>query len=164
MPFTRSNVPTYASFSDLVGNGRRFRVPPFQRDYKWTEENWDELWGDILEIEKRGEDEHFLGTIVLRQSNDAVSEIIDGQQRIATLSRAYPPNLRFTAKAGSECRNAWVRCRSGNPGVLKSDKKRWPDGPQQSGRSERIGRSVPHQGVHSNLHGRKDGLFAAHGV
>ena len=86
MPFTRSNVPTYASFSDLVGNGRRFRVPPFQRDYKWTEENWDELWGDILEIEKRGEDEHFLGTIVLRQSNDAVSEIIDGQQRIATLS------------------------------------------------------------------------------
>lgn len=86
MPFTRSNVPTYASFSDLVGNGRRFRVPPFQRDYKWTAENWDELWGDILEIEKRGEDEHFLGTIVLRQSNDAVSEIIDGQQRIATLS------------------------------------------------------------------------------
>ncbi len=86
MPFTRSNVPTYASFSDLVGNGRRFRVPPFQRDYKWTEENWDELWGDILEIDKRTEDEHFLGAIVLRQSTDEASEIIDGQQRIATLS------------------------------------------------------------------------------
>ncbi len=86
MAFSRSNVPTYASFSDLVGNGRRFRVPRFQRDYKWTAENWEELWGDILELEKKPAEEHFLGPIVTRQAGADAAEIVDGQQRIATLS------------------------------------------------------------------------------
>ena len=86
MAFSRSNVPTYASFSDLVGNGRRFRVPRFQRDYKWTTENWEELWGDILELEKKPNEEHFLGPIVTRQAGTDAAEIVDGQQRIATLS------------------------------------------------------------------------------
>lgn len=39
MAFSRSKVPTYASFSYLAGNGRRFRVPRFQSDYQWTTEN-----------------------------------------------------------------------------------------------------------------------------
>jgi len=86
MAFSRSNVPTYASFSDLVGNGRRFRVPRFQRDYKWTAENWEELWSDILELEKKPTEEHFLGPIVTRQAGGDAAEIVDGQQRIATLS------------------------------------------------------------------------------
>ena len=89
MAFSRSNIPTYASFSELLGNGREFSVPPFQRDYSWREENWQELWRDILEIDEKREEEHFLGPIVLRQSgrpgaNEAT--IIDGQQRLATLS------------------------------------------------------------------------------
>ncbi len=58
----------------------------FQRDYTWTNENWEELWGDILELEAKPHEEHFLGPIVTKQGNSEVSELVDGQQRIATLS------------------------------------------------------------------------------
>ena len=37
-----------ASFGDLIGNGKIYRVPLFQRDYSWQEENWEDLWQDIL--------------------------------------------------------------------------------------------------------------------
>lgn len=36
------------SFGDLIGNGKIYRVPLFQRDYSWDEENWEDLWQDIL--------------------------------------------------------------------------------------------------------------------
>jgi len=34
------------SFGDLISNGKIYRVPPFQRDYSWTVENWEDLWQD----------------------------------------------------------------------------------------------------------------------
>ena len=36
------------NFGDLIGNGKIYRVPPFQRDYSWEEEHWADLWQDIL--------------------------------------------------------------------------------------------------------------------
>lgn len=49
---TRSNLldARTAHLLDLIGNGRVYRVPPFQRDYSWDEEQWDDLWVDILEL------------------------------------------------------------------------------------------------------------------
>jgi hypothetical protein len=38
------------SFGDLISNGKLYRVPPFQRDYSWMEENWEDLWLDILTL------------------------------------------------------------------------------------------------------------------
>ncbi|RMH78786.1 MAG: DUF262 domain-containing protein, partial [Cyanobacteria bacterium J007] len=32
------------NFGDLISNGKIYRVPPFQRDYSWNEENWEDLW------------------------------------------------------------------------------------------------------------------------
>ncbi len=34
----------------LMGNGLTYSVPRFQRDYSWTDEEWDDLWQDILHI------------------------------------------------------------------------------------------------------------------
>ncbi|MGB3293782.1 MAG: DUF262 domain-containing protein [Phormidesmis sp.] len=36
------------SFSELISNGRIYRVPTYQRDYAWQEDNWEDLWLDIL--------------------------------------------------------------------------------------------------------------------
>jgi len=30
------------TFRQLLGNGLTYRVPPFQRDYSWTDDEWDE--------------------------------------------------------------------------------------------------------------------------
>jgi hypothetical protein len=63
------------------------RIPFFQREYVWDEENWDELLAN-LGTEGRS---HFLGSLILKQQqtqSGAPKEVlvIDGQQRLTTLS------------------------------------------------------------------------------
>lgn len=66
-----------------------FRIPVYQRNYDWSEENCSRLLDDIKTIIDTGE-KHFLGTIVFmspRGGGFALKEytIIDGQQRLTTL-------------------------------------------------------------------------------
>lgn len=76
------------NFGDLIANGKIYRVPPFQRDYSWTEENWEDLWQDILALHANPDSSHYMGALVLQNSSHSDKEftIIDGQQRLATLS------------------------------------------------------------------------------
>lgn len=74
------------NFLELVGNGRIYRVPPFQRDYSWEEEQWEDLWNDILEMHGNWEERHYMGALVVEGRSDREFSIIDGQQRLATLS------------------------------------------------------------------------------
>jgi len=76
------------SFGDLISNGKIYRVPTFQRDYSWNEENWEDLWQDILGLHNDPESSHYMGALVLQSSGTSDKEftIIDGQQRLATLS------------------------------------------------------------------------------
>ena len=75
------------TFRQLMGNGLLYRVPPFQRDYSWTEEEWDDLWEDILGLlEEEGEPAHYMGYLVLQSADNKQFEIIDGQQRLTTIS------------------------------------------------------------------------------
>jgi hypothetical protein len=79
---------TNSTFRQLLGNGLTYRVPPFQRDYSWTEDEWDDLWQDISAMfEEGGEPSHYMGYLVLQSSSDSKQfDIIDGQQRITTIS------------------------------------------------------------------------------
>jgi len=73
------------SFNGLISGDNIYKVPLFQRDYSWTEENWDDLWLDIdtARVEKS---KHYMGSLVLMKKKPKYYEIIDGQQRITTLS------------------------------------------------------------------------------
>lgn len=83
MNFNTSNQ----SLRQLLGNGLLYRVPPFQRDYSWTDEEWDDLWQDILGLfAEDGETAHYMGYLVLQSSNNKQFDIIDGQQRLTTIS------------------------------------------------------------------------------
>jgi Protein of unknown function DUF262/Protein of unknown function (DUF1524) len=75
-----------ASYNDLISNGRTFSVPPYQRDYSWEQEYWEDLWMDILDLPK--EKYHYMGYIVFQEDSTKTktSFIIDGQQRFTTLS------------------------------------------------------------------------------
>lgn len=62
-------------------------IPKYQREYIWGKHNWELLFDDILNNEK----EHFLGSIIcINKKDDALDadrlELIDGQQRMTTLS------------------------------------------------------------------------------
>ncbi|MBX3179022.1 MAG: DUF262 domain-containing protein [Candidatus Hydrogenedentes bacterium] len=74
------------NFLDLIGNGRVYRVPPYQRDYSWQKEQWEDLWNDILELRNDADARHYMGALVVEGKSDREYEIIDGQQRLATLS------------------------------------------------------------------------------
>ena len=75
------------TYRKLMGNGLSYRVPRFQRDYSWGEEEWDDLWQDILgTVKPAGEPAHYMGYLVLRTSDDRIFDVIDGQQRLTTLS------------------------------------------------------------------------------
>lgn len=74
------------NFLELLANGRIYRVPPYQRDYSWEEPEWEDLWNDLLELRAQPGDRHYMGAIVVQAVTDREFEIIDGQQRLATLS------------------------------------------------------------------------------
>jgi uncharacterized protein with ParB-like and HNH nuclease domain len=74
------------TYRQLMGNGLRYQVPKFQRDYTWEAEQWDDLWQDINALLVNEEVEHYMGYLVLQTSNNKDFDIIDGQQRLTTLS------------------------------------------------------------------------------
>ncbi|MBI5774088.1 MAG: DUF262 domain-containing protein [Verrucomicrobia bacterium] len=70
---------------ELLSNGKSYSVPPYQRDYSWKDEHWEDLWEDLTTIEANRED-HYMGAIVLESGERKQFRVIDGQQRMATLS------------------------------------------------------------------------------
>ncbi|MEN6536538.1 MAG: DUF262 domain-containing protein [Bryobacteraceae bacterium] len=65
----------------------RYKVPPYQRNFSWTSEEVNQLWDDITDAMDEDRPEYFLGTIVVHEQRDEKTRtIIDGQQRLATLS------------------------------------------------------------------------------
>ena len=70
---------------ELLSNGKSYSVPPYQRDYSWKTEHWEDLWEDLLTVEASEED-HYMGAVVLETQERKQYRIIDGQQRMASLS------------------------------------------------------------------------------
>ena len=62
----------------------KLSIPDYQRPYKWTVKNVQQLVDDLL-THFRDSKVYRIGTIVLYK-NDGKSEIVDGQQRLTTLS------------------------------------------------------------------------------
>lgn len=94
------------TYRKLIGNGLTYRIPRFQRDYSWTESEWDDLWNDILgTLQPSGESAHYMGYLVLQSEDEKQFDVIDGQQRLTTLSLivlAVLKNLQRLIEAGQE--------------------------------------------------------------
>jgi hypothetical protein len=71
---------------DVFSVGTDIRVPPFQRAYAWEDEETEILIKDLLEAFRAGT-MYFLGAIVvIRPKNRGPSDVVDGQQRLTTLT------------------------------------------------------------------------------
>ena len=62
-----------------------FVVPVYQRNYDWREGNCKQLFHDIIRVVDSGQ-EHFLGTICFKLYSSREKSIIDGQQRLTSIS------------------------------------------------------------------------------
>ncbi len=69
-----------------------FSVPPYQRPYAWTTEHAGELLDDLLSYLGTSEEAveelnpYFLGSVVLIKGDRPEAQIVDGQQRLITLT------------------------------------------------------------------------------
>ena len=77
----------------VIKNAPQFDIPIYQRLYSWHKADCEQLWKDILGA---GADDsigvHFVGSIVYIETdqsqitNDVPLHVIDGQQRITTVT------------------------------------------------------------------------------
>ncbi len=74
------------TYRQLLGNGLLYQVPMFQRDYSWSDSQWDDLWQDIEIMLSPDGDVHYMGYLVLQSEDQKNFDIIDGQQRLTTIS------------------------------------------------------------------------------
>ena len=77
---------------EILESPFQFLIPVFQRYYSWKKDNWQQLWEDVLDLYESGgvQETHFLGSLVFvpksHPGSVPVHQVIDGQQRIITLS------------------------------------------------------------------------------
>lgn len=79
-----------SSIFDLFSTGN-LAIPDYQRPYKWTKRNIEELLTDISKAIEEGQKygksyKYRIGTILIHNSQDGKLYIVDGQQRIISIA------------------------------------------------------------------------------
>jgi len=85
----------------FTGDKNQYVIPPYQRPYSWDEEQCEELFNDLKRaFEDENTNEYFLGNIVIASSREDKNrlEVIDGQQRLTTLTLLIKAFLFFDKK------------------------------------------------------------------
>lgn len=82
--------PLSLSIKELFGNADSlYKIPQYQRPYKWETDQVDKLWDDIHEAYENGDGNYFLGSVITAKPRDdeksAYVDVVDGQQRLTTL-------------------------------------------------------------------------------
>lgn len=76
------------TIAELIGKGS-FCIPKYQRGYRWTQDEVEKLLNDIYEFNTDGTEasEYYcLQPIVVKKNKEGEYWIVDGQQRITTIS------------------------------------------------------------------------------
>lgn len=79
---------TELPLNKIFCNDFSFEIPEYQRPYAWTTEETSELLDDVkTAMSNSTEESYFLGSMVLAKlPNDTKAEVVDGQQRLTTLT------------------------------------------------------------------------------
>ena len=60
-----------------------YRIPRFQRPYSWTRENIQDFWDDIV---RNAPENYFIGSMVVFRAGSQRYGVVDGQQRLTTIT------------------------------------------------------------------------------
>jgi len=63
-----------------------YQIPDYQRPYSWEDEQIEQLWDDLYSAMESGDESYFLGPMILIRTKDGYFEVVDGQQRLTTLT------------------------------------------------------------------------------
>jgi uncharacterized protein with ParB-like and HNH nuclease domain len=81
--------PSLANILQTQGNLEHYHVPKYQREYTWGRGEWEQLLNDVDENDAG----YFMGSIICIDDNaelgpgeSRVYEVVDGQQRLTTIS------------------------------------------------------------------------------
>lgn len=85
----QASQETFSKIIQSDNGNEHYHVPKYQRAYSWRQNNWTQIYDDIDENDPG----HFIGSIICVDENnnrgpghDRIYELIDGQQRMTTLS------------------------------------------------------------------------------
>jgi uncharacterized protein with ParB-like and HNH nuclease domain len=91
----------------LATSETTFAIPVYQRNYDWTIKECQQLFNDIIRIADSNDNAHFIGSIVYVHddvySATGLNEltIIDGQQRLTTITLIYSALYRLIKQMGN---------------------------------------------------------------
>ncbi|MEG1045826.1 DUF262 domain-containing protein [Carnobacterium sp.] len=80
------------SIKGLLTSTRQYKIPRFQRDFSWDQSNYNEFYEDIVnnisfQKEKFVNNQYYFGNMLfLGEKEDSEVEVIDGQQRLTTIT------------------------------------------------------------------------------
>lgn len=74
----------------FLGVGRAFKIPSYQREYAWGQEQIESLCDDLREFHESGDNYYLLGQLILAKNQDADASlhplaVVDGQQRLTSI-------------------------------------------------------------------------------
>lgn len=80
-----AQVDASTSTAGELFSSNSLRVPDFQREYSWkVGDQVTEFWEDLTSALDVGD--YFLGLVILTAANEGPKEVVDGQQRLLTLT------------------------------------------------------------------------------
>lgn len=72
--------------AEFLDGNHRFLIPSFQRGYRWGDKQVMDLLDDMLSfVRAKAAVSYFLQPVVVRNLEDGVWEVLDGQQRLTTM-------------------------------------------------------------------------------
>jgi uncharacterized protein with ParB-like and HNH nuclease domain len=91
--------------SQMFGNDNpiMFSIPRYQREYTWNKDSWSALFSDLYENDSG----YFLGSVICVETHSPPNapknyEVIDGQQRITTISILFAAIYKILSSKKSE--------------------------------------------------------------
>ena len=105
------------SVYEIFSGESKYIIPPYQRAYSWNEEQCSEFFEDIKDsfLDKENEG-YFIGNIVIAKSNEVknTSEVIDGQQRLITLTLFIKVLMDLDPNNSALEDSIWLKSRNRN--------------------------------------------------
>ena len=71
---------------EILTENKMYFIPEYQRPYSWSTDNVSQLLDDLETSFANGEPEYFIGSMICIKKANNFFEVVDGQQRLTTLS------------------------------------------------------------------------------
>ncbi|MEW4355121.1 DUF262 domain-containing protein [Streptococcus pneumoniae] len=109
----------FSEFLNIEGENYQFSIPIYQREYSWREQQWQELFDDLVHsFNKPSMDTDYWGNVIVyKNRQNKVFELVDGQQRVITLL------LLIASLAQIEKSNDYLPLKFHNEGINEIWKK-----------------------------------------